>query len=98
MPDRGRYGRTDIGTDLHGRQEPSFGMMLLGGVAVGVVALWAKHQSDQIAKLYATTGLPYQSFSRSLGARTRQLSDATREKFRGLSQHFGAHKELEDGK
>lgn len=87
-----------VGADLHGRQEPPFGMMLLGGVAVGVMALWAKHQSDQIEKLYATTGLPYQSFSRSLSSRTRQLSDAAREKFRGLSQHLVVHKELEDGK
>ena len=85
MAERGNYGRTHVGSDPYGRQGPSFGMMLLGGVAVGVVVLWVKHQSDQIEKLYATTGLSYQSFSRSFGARTRELSGAVREKFHGLT-------------
>jgi hypothetical protein len=71
--------------------------MLIGGLAVGVAVLWVKHQSDQIEKLYATAGLPYQGFTRSLSERTRELSGAARVKFQGLTQRFGPRKELEDG-
>jgi hypothetical protein len=71
--------------------------MLLGGLAVGVTVLWAKHQSDQIEKLYASTGMPYKGFIRNLGARTRELSGAARDKFQGLTQRFGTRKELDDG-
>jgi len=97
MGERGQYSRTCVGSDPSGHQGPSFGMLLLGGVAVGVVALWVKHQSDQIEKLYTTAGLPYESFSRSLGARTRELSVAAQNKVRRFSQRFGAQKELDDG-
>lgn len=91
---RGTYGRTVVGADPYGRSGPSWGTMLLGGLVVGVSVLWAKHQSDQIERLYATAGLPYQGFARSLGARTRGLSRTARAK---LSQHLEARKELDDG-
>ena len=97
MSQRGVYGKPFIGADVYVQRESSLGMWIVGGILVGGAALWAKHQSDQIAKLYATTGLPYESFSRSLGVRTRELSGAAREKFHGLTQHFGVHKEHKDG-
>jgi hypothetical protein len=97
MGERGTYGRTRVGAEPYGHRGLSFGTMLLGGFAVGVAVLWAKHQSDQLKKLYATSGLPYDGFARSLGARTRELSGAAREKFQGLAQRFGTRKELEDG-
>lgn len=110
MRDRGTYGRAHVGGDPHGHRVSSFGTMILGGLAVGVAVLWAKHQSDQIEKLYATSGLPYEGFARSLGAQTRELSSAARDKFQGLTQRFGTRdkfqglaqrlgtrKELEDG-
>lgn len=96
MGERGVYGRTHVGAEPYSPHGSSFGTMLLGGLAVGVAVLWAKHQSDQIEKLYVTTGLPYDGFARSLGTRTRELSGVAREKFQGLTQRFGRRKELED--
>jgi hypothetical protein len=61
-------------------------MWLLGGLVAGGAVLWAKHQSDQIEKLSATAGLPYQGFTRGLGERTRELV-----------HRFGTRKELKDG-
>lgn len=88
------YGRTCVGADPYGRGGPSFGMMLLGGVAVGVAVLWVKHQSDQIRTLSTTAGVPYEGFIRSLGTRTRDLSGSARDKFQAFSQRFGARKEI----
>lgn len=98
MSQRGVYGKPFMGADVYYVQRgSSLGMWIVGGLLVGGAALWAKHQSDQIAKLSATMGLPYESFARSFGARARELSGRAREKFHGLSQRLGAQKEFEDG-
>ena len=97
MGARGTYGRTVVGVDPHEHRGPSWGTMLLGGLAVGAAVLWAKYQSDQIERLSATVGLPYEGFAQSLAVRTRELSGTARAKFRGLSQRIGAQKEPEDG-
>lgn len=91
MSARGTYGRdsSDRGSSL--------GTWLLGGLIVGGAVLWAKHQSDQIEKLYTTTGLPYQSFGRNLRARAGELSGAAGEKLQGLAHRLGTRKELSDG-
>ena len=98
MSQRGIYGKTLMGADVYlVRRESSWGAWIVGGLLVGGAVLWAKHQSNQIEKLYATSGLPYEGFAGSLGARTRELSGAARDKFQVLTQRFGARKELEDG-
>jgi hypothetical protein len=81
-----------------GGRGTSLGTWIIGGLVLGGAVLWAKHQSDQIEKLYATAGLPYQGFTRSLSRRTRELSGVAREKFQELAQRFSTRKELEDGK
>lgn len=78
--------RPQIGVDLYVKQGPSIGTWLLGGLLVGGAVLWAKHQSNQIAKLSSTAGVPYESFIRSLGTKTKELSGVARAKFQGLTQ------------
>lgn len=63
----------------------SLGAWLVGGLLVGGAVLWAKHQSSQIEKLYATAGLPHQSFVESLRARSREISSTAREKIHRLT-------------
>lgn len=41
---------------------------IVGALVVGGGILWARHQSQQVERLYATSGLPYQSFAGSLRA------------------------------
>ena len=87
MSQRGVYGKPLMGADVYYVQRgSSLGTWLVGGLLVGAAALWAKHQAAQIEKLYATSGLPYEGFTRGLGG-------AAREKFQGLVQRFGAKKE-----
>lgn len=98
MSQRGVYGKPLMGADVYYVQRgSSWGTWIVGGLLVGGAVLWAKHQSDQIEKLYATSGLSYEGFSKSLGARTKELSGAAREKFQGLARRFGTRKETEDG-
>jgi hypothetical protein len=44
----------------------SVGGWLVGALLVGGGILWARHQSRQVERLYASSGLPYQSFAGSL--------------------------------
>jgi hypothetical protein len=97
MAGRGTYGRTLLGAVPRESQGSSYGAWLIGAIVAGGAVLWAKHQSNQIEKLYATAGLPYEGFARSLSARTHELSSAAREKFQGFAQRLGARKELKDG-
>jgi len=79
MSQRGVYGKTYTGADVYYVQRgSSLSTWLIGGLLVGGAALWAKHQSDQVKKLYATSELPYEGFIRSLGTRTK-----------GFTQRFG---------
>jgi hypothetical protein len=52
------------------------GAWIIGGLLVGAAALWTKHQSDQIAKLYAAAGIPHQGFIDDIRLRSRRLSGA----------------------
>lgn len=98
MSQRGVYGKPLVGADVYYVQRgSSLGTWIVGGLLVGGAVLWARHQSDQIAKLYARAGLPHESFARSLGARTRELSGTARDKFNEVIPRLGAKKELEDG-
>jgi len=74
MNDRGQYGAPRVGqtppraTTVYVERAPSssIGTWILGTLAVGGAVLWARHQSKQIGQLYKTTGLPQQSFPKSL--------------------------------
>lgn len=83
MSERGIYGPS---------RRSSWGTWLIGGLAVGGAVLWAKHQADQVEKLYATTGLPYQSFSGGLRTRAGELSGAAGDKLQGLAHRLGARR------
>lgn len=89
MAERGMYGR-----GCYGYRESSFGTILVGGLAIGAGLLWAKHQSDQVEKLYSSAGLPYESFGKYLGEGTKRLSGAAREKLHDLTQRFSSRKEI----
>jgi hypothetical protein len=86
----GTYGKTVIGTCAPG--EPSIGKWIVGAVVVGGVELWAKHQSDQIEKLYSSAGLPHQSFMEDLRSRSSVLTGAARAGVHSFSQHLSARK------
>ena len=77
------------GRGNYGGRGASLGTWLIGGLVAGGAVLWAKHQTDQIEKLYATAGLPYQSFPRSLRTRAGVLSAAAGEKFQVLAHRLG---------
>lgn len=74
MRGRGEYGTARVGqlppraTTVYVERAPSssIGTWILGALAVGGAVLWARHQSKQIGQLYKTTGLPQQSFPKSL--------------------------------
>lgn len=93
MRDRGTYGPL-VGADVYYVQpkSSSWGTWIVGGLVVGGAVLWARHQSDQIGKLYATAGLPHESFTDNLRQRSRELSSAAGEKLHALSQRFRAKK------
>lgn len=93
MDMRGMYGSPRVGVEYPNCPGPSFGKMLLGGLAVGAAVLWARHQSDQVEKLYASAGMPYESFGSSLSTRTRQLSSAAHRNFQLLADRFRSRKE-----
>lgn len=93
MSDRGTYGKSLVGADVYYvERRSSLGTWLVGGLLVGGAVLWAKHQGDQIEKLYTATGLPHQSFGASLRDRSRQLSTSARETFHNLSRRLGTAK------
>jgi len=78
MRERGTYGRAIVGAD-GGPRGSSLGTWIVGGVLVGAAVLWARHQSNQIERLYAAAALPHQSFAAGLRERARELSgDLTR--------------------
>jgi uncharacterized membrane protein len=62
------------------------GTWLVGGLVVGGAVLWARHQSDQMAKLYKAAGLPQQSFTASLREQARALPSAARTKLHELTR------------
>jgi len=81
MSERGVYGQARIGADPTGRGGSSLGTWIVGGILVGGAVLWARHQSEQMAKLYQAAGLPQQSFAASLREDARALPSVAREKF-----------------
>jgi hypothetical protein len=88
---RGTYGKTAIGADgTTGR--PSIGKWIVGGLLVGSAVLWAKHQSDQIAKLYSAAGIPHQNFIEDLRVRSSTLSGAAHAGFNRFKQRLGTRK------
>lgn len=89
MNERGRYGTPSVGAAPGGS---SLGKWIIGGLVVGGAALWVKHQSDQIEKLYKEAGLPYQSFGSSLRARGSALSSAASERLSSLSRRLRSAK------
>jgi hypothetical protein len=92
MSGRGIYGTPRIAGD-GSTCGSSWGTWIVGGLVVGGAVLWAKHQSDQVDKLYTTVGLPHQSFTESLAARTKELSSSAREKIHGITRRLGTRKE-----
>jgi hypothetical protein len=87
---RGTYGVV-VGTHSD-RKGSSIGKWIVGGVLVGGAALWARHQSEQIAQLYKAAGLPRRSFVEGLREDARKLPSATREKFHELTSGLRAKK------
>jgi hypothetical protein len=92
MSERGSYGQSRLAWGPPHRS--SWGAWLIGGLAVGGAVLWAKHQADQVEKLYVTAGLPYQGFAGSLRTRAGELSAVAGEKFQGLAHRLGTRKEI----
>ena len=86
MSERGHYGSARVGqfalpaTTVYVEREPSTAKQIFSALAVVGAALWARHQSRQIEQLYKTTGLPYQSFTASMGASLLGLVDRVRPK------------------
>jgi hypothetical protein len=76
MSVRGVYGSPQIGAAPYGERRSSLGTWIIGGLLVGGAALWVKHQSDQIAKLYEAAGIPHQSFIEDMQSRSRRLAGA----------------------
>ena len=94
MSQRGVYGKPLMGADVYYVQRggSSFGTWLVGGLLVGGAVLWAKHQSDQIEKLYSATGLPHESFAQDLRARGKALTAAAGEKIHDITRRFAPKK------
>jgi len=88
--DRGTYGKTR--TNHCNTSGPPIGKWIVGAVVVGGVVLWAKHQSDQIEKLYSSAGLPHQSFIDDLRSRSSALSGAARAGVHSFSRHLSIRK------
>ena len=88
MNERGQYGKTHVGAEVEHRGH-SIGTWIVGGLVVGGAVLWAKHQSAQIKKLYATADLPYQSFGQDLRAQTGALATSAGKKIHSLGRRFG---------
>lgn len=88
MGARGIYG----GEPSNGRGV-SWSSWIIGGLLVGGAALWVKHQSDQIEKLYSAAGLPHQSFVEDLRSRSSTLSEAARAGVHSFRQRLGTRKE-----
>lgn len=94
MNERGQYGRTRVGqvspspatpaTIVVERERSSKVPWIVGAIAVGAAALWARHQSRQIQQLYKAADLPQQSFTSSLrqdaGSSLKELAELVRSK------------------
>jgi len=85
--ERGHYGRTTIGADAPSRGH-SIGTWIVGGLVVGGAILWARHQSTQVARLYAASDLPYETFGQDLRARTRKIASSAGEKIQGIGRRL----------
>jgi hypothetical protein len=94
MSQRGIYGKPPLmGADVYYVQrKSSLGTWVVGGLLVGGAVLWAKHQSDQIEKLYSATGLPHQSFGHDLRERSKALTAAAGEKIHDITRRFAPKK------
>ncbi len=90
--ERGTYGKTRI--DSSDTSGSSIGKWIVGAIVVGGAALWVKHQSDQIQKLYASAGLPHQTFIEDLRSHSSTLSEAARAGVHSFRQRLGTRKEL----
>jgi hypothetical protein len=87
MRTRGTYG-----TAAPNERGSSLGVWIVGGLLVGGVVLWAKHQSGQIEKLYSAAGLPHQSFIEDLRSQSSALSGAARAGVNSFRQRLGTRK------
>lgn len=81
MNARGQYGASRVGQIPQATPQTVYvergSSWILGAfTVVGTIGsvLWARHQSQQIKKLYKTVGLPYQSFPESLRQGVGSLS------------------------
>jgi hypothetical protein len=92
MAMRGVYGPLRIGAGPYGERGSSLGAWIIGGLLVGGAALLAKHQSDQITKLYSAAGLPHQSFLEDMRLRSRKLSGAARAGVHSFRQRLNTGK------
>ena len=88
--ERGHYGSNNVPrvgeapTIYVERGHSSIGKWLLGAVAIGGGILIVRHQSQQIERLYKTSGMPYQTFTGSLRETARELPTQARAAYRGL--------------
>ena len=90
MNERGRYGggvplrigSIAVSGDGSGS---SWGKSIFIGLLVGGAVLWAKHQSDQIKRLSAASGLPQHGFVEDLAAQTKALAGSARAKIHKLT-------------
>jgi hypothetical protein len=90
--ERGYYGRNGVSsvsrvgaTVYVEKKGASIGTWLLGAAVIGGGILYARHQSQQIEKLYKTGDLPYQTFAGSLREDVRALPARAREAYRGFT-------------
>lgn len=84
---RVQFGNPRLGADLYVVQHPSsIWKWIVGGVAVGAVTLWARHQAEQTKKLYKKTGLRHRGFVESVREDARALPSMARETFRDLTR------------
>jgi hypothetical protein len=83
--ERGHYGKTVVGADPSGHRGSSVVKWIVGGLALGGVILWAKHQAEQIEKLSAAAGLPQQSFGAGLREQAKELTTSARTKIHKLT-------------
>jgi hypothetical protein len=87
--ERGYYGSNGVprvgATVYVEKKGASIGTWLLGAAVFGGGILYARHQSQQIEKLYKTGGLPYQTFAGSLRESARELPARAREAYCGFT-------------
>lgn len=87
MRERGQYGAVTIGSVPSDQRHP-IAKWVVGGLAIGGVLLWAKYQTDQMNRLYASSGLSHESFVDSLRESARALPSRASESLRGLARRI----------